>query len=75
MTEEERLQMLKTRLEKRQKQEIDQACVSPKRFMASAPETRRSVRRLHRHEPDVAALANYLSQGDVSSAADMMKRR
>lgn len=60
MTEEERLQMLKTRLEKRQKQEIE---VVP----AAASPSKLQRLRAH-HEPDVNSIGNYLSQRDVSAS-------
>ena len=62
MTEEERLQMLKTRHEKRQKTDPDP---TPSRGIPSSPS-----KRLHRlrasYEPDVQTIGNYLSQRDVS---------
>lgn len=59
MTEEERLQMLKTRLEKRQKQESDPVAAVPSKRLAL---------RLHlkdQYRPDIGNISEHLNQSDV----------
>ncbi|KAI1293538.1 Vitamin D3 receptor B [Halotydeus destructor] len=66
MTEEERLHMLKTRLEKRQKQEVDEGSVS-----GSSP-AKRLNRLKHHYEADVNLIGSYLSQRDVNTIETLM---
>ncbi|RWS14808.1 Vitamin D3 receptor B-like protein [Dinothrombium tinctorium] len=60
MTEEERLQMLKTRLEKRQRQDAKESCKSMSKQLEDLPRYKCDF------EPDIGLINKYLSEDEIS---------